>query len=1051
MEPEGQMHVLLPMSVPTSVLIACAAAAIALWVAAHYLVRRATTPWGRAIMFVVRAALGIGAVWLAINALARVVTFATSWRLWACAILCGVGIELVVSLYRLERQTLQPGTRFALGALRLFLVVLLALVLAQPEFIKNFSETEQRYVAVLVDDSTSMDLTDPQASISEKLAWAEVLLPGRVPRAFRADRAAAALRDLVRRLDAQADWLSLMSETDVHTPREQVEQHRKTLIAALRETAGAAETTAEQVAKFAEKATSDAQAAARLKDVAKKLTEAAQGPLNRAAGAATGLTPARLPEQSAQLLEQLTAAQTALSEAADALAELTAKVDAVWFASLPEPDRKAIDEAAVTTRQAIAHAVLLGSAPEQPSIIATLETKYVVKFYRFASAPEEAAVAEWKPAAAPVKNGPEPPPERKATNLAAALEEVRSIPVRNLAGVLVLTDGRHNAKDLVEPAGRWFATQGVPICGVLIGSAQPPRDAAITRITAPRAVQLKDELVVRAELRVDGFTGKTIEVELVSGDKPVSQKKVAIPSATYRTTVELTHRPELTGLATYEVRIKPPGDERIPANNKRSVYVDVTDEPIKLLLIEERPRWEFRYIRNLFADRDRSVKLQHVLLKPDWIAGVTKPDAVHASVARGPREVEASALPKEEKDWLLFDVIILGDVPAARLGPDREKILDKFVGERGGRLIVIAGPNHMPHDYGSTLGTLLPVAYARAGGALHASAEAGFRITLTPGGESHIAMQLEKDEDLNRAAWAGVPDIGWRHPIEGAKPGANILAFAMPYSPPSCFTEEPTSEKDAEELAAEREAFARKNTLIATHRYGLGRVMMLTFGSTWRLRYRKGDLYHHRFWGQVLRWATADKLPAGNDFVRLGPDRAVYEPDEPVKVRARLRDKNHAAVDTSEVSLLVRRGDVQVLRKRLELMEGSPGMYSADLGTMKPGERYRLTLDVKDKDHPEMVANARDVSTEIQVEPAGSAELAELSADRSLLDSLAEWSNGGVSDPGDADKLLRLLGPGTRTISWIDPYPLWRSWPLLVLAVAAATAEWVIRKKVGLA
>ena len=59
--------------------------------------------------------------------------------------------------------------------------------------------------------------------------------------------------------------------------------------------------------------------------------------------------------------------------------------------------------------------------------------------------------------------------------------------------------------------------------------------------------------------------------------------------------------------------------------------------------------------------------------------------------------------------------------------------------------------------------------------------------------------------------------------------------------------------------------------------YGLGRVLFVGIDSTWRWRYRTGDLYHHTFWGDTIHWAAADKsLGTGNDFVRFGTSRKDY-------------------------------------------------------------------------------------------------------------------------------------------------------------------------------
>src|SRR3712207_8983625 len=49
------------------------------------------------------------------------------------------------------------------------------------------------------------------------------------------------------------------------------------------------------------------------------------------------------------------------------------------------------------------------------------------------------------------------------------------------------------------------------------------------------------------------------------------------------------------------------------------------------------------------------------------------------------------------------------------------------------------------------------------------------------------------------------------------------------------------------------------------------------FPYTTLFRSRTGDTYHHRFWGQTIRWAASDKpLVTGNEFVRFGTPQASY-------------------------------------------------------------------------------------------------------------------------------------------------------------------------------
>ena len=115
---------------------------------------------------------------------------------------------------------------------------------------------------------------------------------------------------------------------------------------------------------------------------------------------------------------------------------------------------------------------------------------------------------------------------------------------------------------------------------------------------------------------------------------------------------------------------------------------------------------------NLFAGRDKTVQLQFVLLEPDAIAGAPSRSVVPASVARPWGEFEATALPQSPEEWLKFDAIVLGDLGPETLDEAAVATLRRFVGDAGGTLVVIAGPENMPQRFaGSDFLDLLPAKF----------------------------------------------------------------------------------------------------------------------------------------------------------------------------------------------------------------------------------------------------------------------------------------------------------------------------------------------------
>ena len=200
--------------------------------------------------------------------------------------------------------------------------------------------------------------------------------------------------------------------------------------------------------------------------------------------------------------------------------------------------------------------------------------------------------------------------------------------------------------------------------------------------------------------------------------------------------------------------------------------------------------------------------------------------------------------------------------------------LEWFVAERGGTLIVGPGPKSWSALVGQeTVRKLMPVIDPQPI-AIDPTAIDPDHPALAPGvaivpaaavldaGPSWPMFALASESSQNLSTWSSLPRLPWV--IAGRpKPGATVLATASSDgSPPA----------------------------IAAQPYGLGKVLWVGTDGTWRWRHRVGDAYHHRFWGQVVRWSASGKLAAGNRFVRFGPLKPRAAEGEGVRIQARIAE-----------------------------------------------------------------------------------------------------------------------------------------------------------------
>ncbi|MCA8997162.1 MAG: hypothetical protein KDA80_09250, partial [Planctomycetaceae bacterium] len=522
---------------------------------------------------------------------------------------------------------------------------------------------------------------------------------------------------------------------------------------------------------------------------------------------------------------------------------------------------------------------------------------------------------------------------------------------------------------------------------------------------------------------------------LFDGDELIEEQSFAITNDNHCESVTFRHQPEEPRIHEYRVELDELPNEETTENNKTSKPVWVSQDQIRVLLIDQRPRWEFRYLRSLFAGRDQTVFLQAVLLHGDRLAGVPAPSLMRASAQRAFDDCEANALPLDEAEWFKFDVIILGDVSPQELSKEGIHTLERFVKNRGGALVVIAGPNQMPHAYRTTpLADVLPVLMNRPAISTARSPDQSFHFSLTQEGVL--------DEVLQRAtgtADTAFPELTWRHPDCEAKAGASVLAYA------STNLERPN---DAKTSAAEQ----RRKALMLWHRFGTGKVLQLNFDETWRLRYGIGDQIHHEFWGQIIRWAVSDRLSAGTDLVRLGTDRTLYKTGESISVQARLLHADRSPVLDAPVQAKILFGDQVIRTVNLTADPQNPGMLRGEVRDLTHPGTYRVELsgEVVDELLTLEAAGTQTVGLEIGVEPsAENLERLDLVADDTVPRQIADWTGGTVADLANFDSVFSNLGPKSAFVRERWTVPLWNFWPVIGLFLGGLSLEWLLRKWTG--
>ena len=710
---------------------------------------------------------------------------------------------------------------------------------------------------------------------------------------------------------------------------------------------------------------------------------------------------------------------------------LTRQVAVLWDDSA---SMDLIDDGAVQTRAAIARDALAKSG-----LLKQLGEHLKLHEIHFARSPENDATSTasgWN----------------QATDIAAALDSVlEQIPPDELAGALLLSDGRHNRPSRVEDSARRFGTLDAPLGIVALGSPDPPRDAAVLAVRSPDAIHLGDRMRVAADLKFDGYKGQQAKVQLIGDGKLIEEREISISQDHYREEVKFVHLPEKGGTGGYHIEIQPLPGDRFPENNRWSFETSITEARTNVLLVDDYSRWEFRYLRNLFYGRDKSVHLQWLLLHPEQAEGQAQPN-IAASAGRPFGQAAANQLPKSEAEWRKFDVIILGDLPPAAISDATWAIISKCVNERGALLIFSAGPNYMPHALDSKAAReLLPVDPGWNHRTYFGDTPAPFRLALTAEGRHHPVTSHAIGSLANEQVWVTFPPLQWRHPINSVKDGAEILLTATDESTPAAIPDAAANLGSALDDLAHRRQNEAKRALLVTRQTGHGKVAVVLTDRIWRLREGAGDVHHHQFWGNLVRWGAGPLLRAGSDKVALGTDQLTYTADDPIVITARLRDAALDPLVDGSLRAEILRGDSVVATVPLAAVPGSNGLHEGKAAPIRVSGVHTVRLVGSKAAELLSAEGKKDLSTSFRVVAArGHIELAETTLDRPLLDEAARASGGRVVRPDEVASLLPLFLTEGAKREEIRETPLWDNFLVFAALACVLTSEWWLRRNAGL-
>ncbi len=529
------------------------------------------------------------------------------------------------------------------------------------------------------------------------------------------------------------------------------------------------------------------------------------------------------------------------------------------------------------------------------------------------------AATDWQAALTP--QGTE---TRLGQSLRTLITDERTTPV---SAIVVFTDGGQNAG--VDPSVAIAAARDakIPIYTVGIGSDRQPANVRVSDLVAPARAYPGDSFKITGYLQSEGLADRTVSVELYSRDASSERNIDGTLEATERVTlggrgeivpVKFDITPDERGRRVFRLRVKAPPEDSNANDDQQEADVEIVDRKTRVLLVASGPTREYVFLRNQLK-RDKDV------LVDVWLQSAAEGASQDANQI-------LTEFPSTPQEMFEYDCIVAFDPDWRQLDENQVDLLERWVAEKAGGLIVLAGPVEMDRWVQDPKLTkirgLYPVEFNRR---LTLFEEGRFGSTVPwplqfsrEGLEAEF-LWLDDSAPSSEQLWSEFPGVYGYYGVRGPKPGAAVLAR---YSDP------------------EAGSGGQQPVYMASQFYGSGRVFYLGSGEMWRLR-ALDDRYFEQLYTKLIRHVSQGRLLLGSSRGMLLVDRDRYLLGGTVIVRAQLSDARYEPLDVPSVTLQVLRPDSTSESLQLAPDPARKGMYVGQFTALVEGT-YRLELPVPD-------------------------------------------------------------------------------------------------------
>ena len=582
-----------------------------------------------------------------------------------------------------------------------------------------------------------------------------------------------------------------------------------------------------------------------------------------------------------------------------------------------------------------------------------------------------------------------------------------------LSSILCITDGVDNVNTVnaLTQLGYSMREKNIPLYFCGLGSEVKLRDMTIAEVSGPDTIEEKLPLNLNVTFASQGYPSKTVPVKVYEDDNLIKTFDQPLqPDGTIVS--KFTWTPTGLGFKKYKFEIPVENDEFVKDNNTSFITVNVSKkkERLRVLFVQGYVSEELKWVnRTLVVDKDINFVSLSRTGPATWMAVNAEDEAERTALSNG--------FPKDKEAIYRYDAIVLTNLtPDTFDKPQLDSMVD-FVKTHGGGILLYGSEMFKPKWAASQLFEFYPVSLEKDESLFRSSAAKGdLKLVLTPEGMSHEIFTYDGDFKKDKEKWEALPPLTGFGPVEKSKAGAMVLATNK----------------------SEKNMFGNY-VLMATQNYGSGKVAAITVDKmgSWRLKVDAADKSYEKFWRQLVRWLTTERL----EKVSIKIDRSFYAVKETVKIDAAVFERSLQNKDTYvEANIVDPAG--KLLRVKLEYsLEGGWTYDSKFSPVMKGG--YRIKILAK---HPAKTMESKEIYFDVR---DTSLEFSNVTMNETGMRQLSSTSNGKYYKPAEIVASIEKDLKKVIVKIQVDT-DLWDSPWILFILIGLFTAEWVIRKSKGL-